>query len=199
MYPPHHRVAQNRAMPVHYSRKLFHATGVLVVLVYRLAPLPRAWAAGLLFAIVALLGVLDLLRSRSPAVQAWFRRRFRAILDEKDLRGWNGSTLYFAGCAAAVALFPPDPACGGILALALGDASAAIAGGTVRSPRRGRVSLAGTLACLLAATAGGLFFFSWPVALAGGAAAALLEAFSGSKLDNLAIPVGTALVLFLLG
>ncbi len=185
-------------MAVHYSRKLFHATGVVIVLVYRLVPLSRPVAAGILAGIVVAWGALDLLRARSPEVQAWFGKWFRAILDKKDMHGWNSSTLYFAGCAAAVALFPAAPACGGILALALGDPSAAIVGGSVRSPRRGKVSVAGTLACFVAATGGALFFFPWPVAVAGGAAAAGLEALSGAKADNLSIPIGTALVLFLL-
>jgi dolichol kinase len=59
------------------------------------------------------------------------------------------------------------------------------------------VSVAGTTACFIAATLGARIFFPWPPALLAGAAAALLEALAGSKLDNLAIPLGTALVLSL--
>ena len=176
-------------------RKIWHASGILIVVVYGGLHVPRPLSAGLLLGIAALLLLLDLARHRSPTLQETFRRNLRLILDDKDLRGLNGSTLYFGGCALAVALFRKPPACAGILALALGDPSAAIVGSLVRSPRWGRVSLAGSAACFVAAALSALLYFPWPVALAGGAAATLLEALAGSKLDNLAIPVGTALVL----
>lgn len=179
------------------GRKLFHASGILVVLAYRLPPLERWLAAALLWGIVLVLGAIDLMRARWPALQAAFQRWLRVILDKKDERGWNGSTLYFAGCAAAVTMTPPECACAGILALALGDPAAAIIGSNIRSPRWGKVSVAGSLACLVAATLACRTFFGWPLSLVGGVAATLLEAFSGSKLDNLAIPVGVAAVLML--
>jgi len=186
---------------LHLSRKLFHLSGVVIVLVWSLLGLERGLAIALLWACVALLALVDLLRPRLPALRMLFERSFAAILDPKDLRGFNGSTLYFAGCALAATLFAPEVAWGGILALAVGDSSAAVVGSSVRSPRWGKVSLAGSGACVLFATVAILLLraFAWPVALAGGVAAALLEAFSGSKMDNLTMPVGVALVLHLLG
>jgi len=180
-------------------RKIWHASGALLVLLYDGLDLPRSLVAGALLALVALLLLLDLARSRIPALQELFRRNVRLILDEKDLQGLNGSTLYFGGCALAATLFPQPVACAGILALALGDPSAAIVGSNVRSPRWGRVSLAGSLACLVVAMLAARIYCPWGPALAAGAAAMLLEAFSGSKLDNLTIPVGTALVVWALG
>jgi len=184
--------------PKHLARKAFHATGILIVVLYRALEMPSKTAGWILAGATGLLLLLDLARARWPALIELFDRSLRAILDPKDAKGVNGSTLYFAGCAASLLLFPEAPACAGILALALGDSSAAIIGSSIRSPRWGRVSLAGSLACFLAATLMAWIFLPLPVALAGGAAAALLEAFSGSKLDNLTIPAGTALVLFLL-
>lgn len=180
-------------------RKIWHASGALIVLLYRGLEIPRPLAAGILLSIAAFLLLLDLARHRMPGLQDLFRRKLHLILDAKDMRGLNGSTLYFGGCALAVALFPANAAGGGVLALALGDPMAAIVGSSVRSPRWGKVSLAGSAACFAAATLGARCFFPWPVALAGGAAATLLEAFAGSKLDNLFIPLGTALVLGTLG
>ena len=139
---------------MHLSRKVFHASGVLIVGIYHGAGLDRAFVAWALWAIVAMLAALDVLRACVPAVQARFHAAFARILDRKDDRGPNGSTLYFAGCALSVSLVAGGAACGGILALALGDSMAAIVGSTVRSPRLGRVSLAGSTACLVAATLG---------------------------------------------
>lgn len=189
-----------RDTPVlHWKRKLFHASGVAIVAIYVGFELERPVAAGLLAGVTFLLFLLDAVRSWLPAVQRVFAASFRVLLESKDRVGMNGATLYFAGCALAAALAPKAPACGGILALALGDPAAALVGSAVRSPRLGpRASLAGSTACFVAASAGCAFLVPWPVALAGGAAAAVLEAVAGSKLDNLAIPAGTALVLHLL-
>ncbi|MHC4547871.1 MAG: diacylglycerol/polyprenol kinase family protein [Planctomycetota bacterium] len=179
------------------ARKFFHLSGVVIVLAYHGLGPDRALMAGVLWFCVLVLGGLDLLRSRLPAVQERFRALFRLLLDPKDERGLNGSTLYFAGCALAVTLVPPEPACGGILALVLGDPAAAVVGSAVRSPRWKRVSVAGSVACLVAATLACRLFATWPAALCGGGTATALEALSGTKLDNLTIPVGTALVLHL--
>jgi dolichol kinase len=179
----------------HLARKLFHASGIAFVLAYQVLDLERPLMAGLLWGAVALLLLFDLLRSRLPGLQAFFRSAFRALIQPKDERGLNTSTCYFAGCAMAVTLVPAAPACGGILALALGDPLAAIVGSAVRSPRWRNVSVAGSAACFGAALFGCRLFAPWPAALAGAATATVLEAVSGSKLDNFTIPVGSALVL----
>ncbi len=183
---------------MHLKRKLFHATGIVIVLIYRGTEIDRMTAIWILWWIVGALLLLDILRASYPAVQERFLAAFSHILDKKDHRGLNGSTLYFAGCTLAITLFNQDAACGGILALALGDPAAAIIGSSIKSPKRGNVSLAGSGACFVFATAACLIFFALPHALAGGAAAVVLEALSGAKLDNLTIPVGVAAVLQLL-
>jgi dolichol kinase len=179
----------------HLARRVFHGCGVLLVLAYQGLDLSRPLVAGLLWVAVAILLLFDVLRSRSPHVQASFQGAFRRLLQPKDARGLNTSTLYFAGCAAAVTLVPAAPACGGILALALGDPIAAIVGSAVRSPRWNKTSLAGSTACFVAALIGCRLFAPWPAALAGAATATVLEAFSGAKADNFTMPVGVALVL----
>ena len=185
---------------MHISRKAFHASGIVIVLLYRGLDLDREFASWSLWAVVALLALFDALRALLPPVQALFLKSFRMIVDPKDERGLNGSTLYFLGCALAVTLVDRDAACGGILALAVGDSAAAIIGSAVRSPRWGRVSLAGSGACFVFSAVVILLLgvHPWHAAVAGGVAAALLEAFSGTKMDNLTMPVGVALVLSLL-
>jgi dolichol kinase len=180
---------------VNLKRKIFHATGIVIVAIYRETEIDRSLALGLLWSIAGLLALLDIARARYPALQERFLVAFSQILDKKDHKGLSGSTPYFAGCALALSLFGTDAACAGILALALGDPAAAIIGSSIPSPRRGNVSLAGSGACFVFASAACALFFELPQALAGGAAATALEALSGSKLDNLTIPVGTAAVL----
>ncbi|MFQ5844502.1 MAG: hypothetical protein ACE5JG_05875 [Planctomycetota bacterium] len=180
------------AILLHWERKLFHFSGVVIPVLYLGAGLGRTWVWGILAAITGCLLALDLLRRFVPGVQERFERRLRLLLDPKDLRGLNGSTLYFGGCALTVALFGPETAGAGLLALVVGDPAAALVGSSVRSPRIGRVSLAGSAACFAGAAAACALVVPWPRALAAGCAAAALEAVAGSKLDNLVIPVGVA-------
>jgi dolichol kinase len=178
---------------MHLARKLFHATGVGIVLIYQLVPVERTPMAIGLWVVAGLLLVVDVARHRIPALQAAFQRWFKSILDKKDERGLNGSTLYFTGCAVAATVFSRDVASVGILGLALGDSMAAIIGSSVRSPSIGRVSLAGSCACFVAAMLAAWFVLrDWGPAVVAGAAAVVLEAVSGSKLDNLTMPIGIA-------
>ncbi|MCZ6574806.1 MAG: hypothetical protein O7C98_16765 [Planctomycetota bacterium] len=182
-----------------WRRKLFHFSGILIPILHVGAGVPRRWVLGILTAMTAGFFLVDLLRAFMPTLQERFRTLLKAILDPKDMQGLNGTTLYFSGMTLAVWLFP-DPAVSmsGVLALAVGDPAAALVGSSVKSPRWGRVSLAGSAACFVGATAGAAVFQPFARALMAGAAATLLEAFSGSKLDNLVIPVGVAACLRLL-
>ena len=183
---------------MHLSRKIFHASGIVIVLVWRLSGIDDQTLRFGLWGIVGLLALLDVLRAFLPSVQALFLASARLLIDPKDERGLNGSTLYFIGCALAATLFCRDEACGGILALAVGDSSAAVIGSSTRSPKWGRVSLAGSGACFVFSVAAiKLLGFPLHEALLGGLASALIEALSGSKLDNLTMPVGVALALYL--
>lgn len=180
------------------ARKAFHASGAIIAAIYGFTPVSGTFAAVALGALALALALLDLARRRDRAIDERFRAMFGVILDPKDHRGFNGSTLYFAGCAVAVAFFPRAVACAAVGALALGDPAAAIVGSSVRSPRLGRVSLAGSAACFTAAALACLPFVEPPRALLGGAVATAAEALAGSKLDNLAIPVAVAAALQLL-
>jgi len=145
-----------------------------------------------------ILGLFDLVRAKAPALQELFLATFKLIVAEKDTKGWNGSTLYFVGCALTVWLFGKPIACAGILSLALGDALAAVVGMSIPSPRRGNVSLAGSGACFIVSTLACSLFVTPAHALVGGLTACVIEAVSGAKLDNLLIPIGTAAALYLL-
>ena len=181
-----------------YYRKVFHATGLVIVAVYWWTPVERTALAIALAAIALLLGAFDLIRARSLRLQEQFLGVFRLIVADKDQKGWNGSTLYFSGCAVTVALFAKPLACAGILCLALGDSLAAVVGMSVKSPRRGNISVAGSGTCFVVCTAACSLFVTWPMAFVGGLVATGIEAMAGTKLDNLLIPVGTAGILALI-
>jgi dolichol kinase len=183
---------------IHLSRKLFHAVGVVIPVIYLWTGWERWIVAAVLGAIFLALLILDWVRHRFPAFETHFQGAFRILLDPKDSRGLNGSTLYFGGCALTVALFAREPAAAGLFALSLGDPAAAVVGGSIPSPRRGRVSLAGTLACFAVSAAACWTILPLPRALLAGGVAAAVEAVAGSKLDNFAIPVSVALALTLL-
>ena len=74
---------------MHLARKAFHASGIVIVALYRVLDVSRDWASWALVVLVAALAVLDVARSRLPAIQAVFETSFRAILDAKDMRGWT--------------------------------------------------------------------------------------------------------------
>ncbi|MHC4408616.1 MAG: diacylglycerol/polyprenol kinase family protein [Planctomycetota bacterium] len=179
-----------------YARKLFHAVGVVIVAIYWWGPFSQLQTSAVLAGIAIALGVFDLVRARNPAIQALFFRWMGAITAEKDRNGWNGSTLYFTGCALTVWLFDKPLACAGILCLALGDSLAAVVGMSVKSPQWRNCSVAGSMTCFIVCTAACWPFVGFPAALVGGAAATLLEALAGTKLDNLLIPVGSAAALW---
>ncbi len=183
---------------IHVSRKLFHASGVVIPVIYLWTEWEGWIVATVLGAIFLALLILDGVRHRFPLFEERFQGGFRLLLDPKDSRGLNGSTLYFGGCALTVALFAREPASAGLFALSLGDPAAAVVGGSVPSPRRGRVSLAGSLACLVASAAATWTILPLPRALLAGAVASVVEAVAGSKLDNLAIPVSVAAALAVL-
>ncbi|MEM8883776.1 MAG: diacylglycerol/polyprenol kinase family protein [Planctomycetota bacterium] len=180
-----------------YARKLFHAVGVVIVAAYWYLPIRQEQAAAVCLGVAALLALVDLFRARSPAVQALFFKLLGKITAEKDRTGLNGSTLYFTGCGLTILLFDKPIACAGILCLALGDALAAVVGMSVKSPQWKGSSVAGSTTCFVVCTAVCWLFVGFPLALVGGLAATVLEAVSGSKNDNLLIPIGTAAALWL--
>ncbi len=183
---------------IHVSRKLFHAAGVVIPVAYLWTEWERGIVATLLGALFLALLILDGVRHRFPVFEGRFQGAFRLLLDPKDARGLNGSTLYFGGCALTVALFAREPAAAGLFALSLGDPAAAVIGGSVPSPRRGRVSLAGSLACFFVSSVATWTILPLPRALLAGAVASVVEAVAGSKLDNFAIPVSVAAALTVL-
>lgn len=118
-----------------------------------------------------------------------------------------GPVTLALGAIATLLLFTEVPMSAGIYALAFGDTSATLVGrafGTNQTDEEAaglsrRKSLAGSLACLIVS---GLSVYvvtgNLVVGLAGGFAAALCERVTIPDLDNLIIPLGTALIVSLM-
>jgi dolichol kinase len=175
-----------------FARKLFHMSGVFIPVLYLGTDLQRTHLAIALFAVAISLAILDTLRYRIDALQTFFKARLNLILDPKDLLGPNGSTLYFLGCGITVALFEREVACAGLFALMLGDPAAALVGRSIRSPKRGNVSVAGSLACFVVTFGATYPLLSWPRPILAALLGTVAEAVAGSRYDNLVIPIAVA-------
>ncbi len=188
-------------MSLEVRRKAIHAATGLAAFWVLLLPEPAA-TGGLVVAVLAVLA-LEQVRLRSPAFAAALARAMPGVYRPSEARRLSGAFLLVAGYAAASAFFGARAAAAGILALAAGDAAAALVGRAWSRRRgaegRGR-TLAGSLACFVA-TAGVVALMvpvSGTVVLAAAVTAAALERWDPWGADNVLIPVGVALVVELL-
>ena len=179
-----------------YLRNAIHlATGALAPAVLAW---PRFWAVGLAGTMLAVALTADVCRRR-PAGRALLDRRLPGVFRPGETGRPSGATLLAAGYLVAVLALPAEAAAAGILALAVGDPAAAVAGRWYgrRVGTAGKTWLGSVACCLAAALA------MWPLpsldlaaAAAGGAMAALVERRAGT-LDNLVLPLLTGLLVSL--
>jgi dolichol kinase len=124
-------------------------------------------------------------------------RLLPGVYRDREPLGVSGATLLACGYLLAVLLFPRPAAAGGIIALAVGDPAAAVAGRWYGARRgRGGKTWVGSLACF-AACIPPLWLLpglGLPAAAAAGAMAALVERRAG-PLDNVLLPVAVAMLL----
>lgn len=181
------------------GRRLFHATnGTLVALALTWLDTPRATVLWILGVILLLLAILDLVRLRVLAVNAFFFRAFKDLVSPREATGVASSTWYALGVLLTVALFPLPAAVSGILVMAWADPAASYIGRRWgRRPFLGG-SLEGTLVFLVVAMA--------VVGIRHGPVPAVVVALLGAAVerrswpldDNLAIPVACAAAITLL-
>ncbi len=176
-------------------RKLIHAaTGLSAVWVLAV-PTPVA-RAGLVAAAGVGIG-LDVARRRRPGWQDGLDRALPGVFRPAERHQLSGAAMLLVGYALTAALFSREAAAAGILALALGDAAAALVGRAWARRRGwppGHKTLVGTVACF-AVTAPAILVVTggaWLPAVAGAAAAALGERLAGRRLDNILVPLAAA-------
>jgi dolichol kinase len=172
---------------------------------------PVAYAAGLarpvLLAALGAAGAtavgVELARRRSARARAAFDGAVGVLLRPHERERWSGATWMCAAYALAVAAFPRAEAVAAMLAVAVGDASAAVVGRAAGARRARRAAAAGappppggktwegSLACAAATALAALLVARLPAAgaLACGAAAAAAERPDGPLDDNVRVAV----------
>lgn len=157
---------------------------------------------------------IDFLRARSGAVNRFIDRFFGWMMRERERPdvgerpAFNGATWVVTSMAVLTILFPVDVAVVAFCIFMLGDAAAALFGRKFGRTRWGRTdrTVEGSLAFLvtgltaaivIAAPSVGIapFSMTWAAILLGTAAATILEATPLPLNDNIAAPLGTALVI----
>lgn len=121
----------------------------------------------------------------------------KACARKKELEGWV-LTPYYILLSIFIMLFffPPYAAYVGIVAVTLGDASAAIVGMNFGRHRHKIIkwkSIEGSIAFFIATLAGSLFFLNLKAALIISAVTAIVEIFS-AEYDNLTVPLAAAIL-----
>lgn len=178
-------------------RRIFHAAnGIFIVLALKALPI-RTWDAVVLFGVVfSVLLLLDGVRLAHPQLNRLFFQFFSPLVSPREVKKPASSTWYVLGVLLTLLLFPRHEALGGILVLALADPAAAFVGKHWGRQRLGAGTVQGSLAFIVVAFFVLLPFASWPVALAGALAGALVEILPWDVDDNLVVPPAVAGVLF---
>jgi dolichol kinase len=172
---------------------------------------PISYAAGLSrLVVIAALSValivaiaVEIARLRSKRVRTVVQSWVGVLLREHEWHGSSGATWLIVALLVAAVAFSRDIAIAAMLAVALGDAAAAIVGRALAGPAASGKSLGGSAACLAASALGarGIAGFRWPEALIVGVLAALAERPRRPLDDNLRIvlAVGCGILLWRMG
>lgn len=190
----------------HLSRKFYHfLNGIVCVGLYAFV-LSREEALILLMSVGGIFMLLDLIRLKSPALNALTLKYFGKIMRREELRSVSGNSFYILGLFFLVAFFPKPIVLLSALYLAVGDPIAAVVGthwGKTKITKR--KTLEGAIANYIATGAisflfgfGFLdlsFFSAIMLSVVGGGISTLVELIPSPIDDNFTIPVGSALLL----
>lgn len=191
--------------PFQGFRKLYHVlASSLIPLAYLYFPLQMdaekcrlllLFVAGACFLVSALIDVFRLL---DKEFNSWFMKLFCLLIREIEEKRFNGSTFICLSFFLVILFFPARIAITSMFFLSLGDAAAELWGKNFGRIKIFDKSLEGTTAFFLVAF--GIAFalwHSWPMALIGALAGALIELMSFEWDDNFTVPVGSAVILWL--
>ena len=182
------------------TRKLVHACGSLILLVY--------WFLGLnitQFIIVALIAAYltsEYLRLRGSSLP-FFTWMTRSGSYTEEQQGIVATPIWFAlGVFSTITLFPFDLALIGVLTLTIGDPVASLVGLSTRwnhpIPFNRRKSVEGTLSGIIASWIVCSIFTDPITALIGGTAGMITEALPIDLNDNVTIPIAACTIIYIL-
>lgn len=180
------------------KRKGFHMLSLIYVFGYWYLP-ENIVVWGLAIAI-AIVSILEILRFNAPWFNIFFVRRFKGFYRKEEARKVSGLIGTLSGALIAILLFPnKHMVFASFLYLSFGDSLAAIVGRTIGKHKIiGGKSIEGSMACLIACFAAGLFIFNWKFALAGAFIATIVEAVPWKINDNFWMQIVNAGLLTLL-
>lgn len=182
-------------------RKIIHLVGGSLLPILGLV-LPRAIFLSLLGAAVLFFWGFDLARWRYPRLNRW--SLIQAIgLKPQEQRGLNGASYLLLAALIVFLAFETKVAALALLFLTVGDPVAAVVGRRWGRHRLRGKSIEGSLAFMVSALVPGLllapaFGLKIGVVILAAGVASLLELLSLPPDDNLIVPPGAALVIFLL-
>lgn len=176
------------------ARKSIHLASAAVPITYA-AGAPRAVVITALALALATAAGIEVARARSPRVRMTFERLVGPLLRRHEYGRWSGATWMCAAYLGAVLVFPRREAVAAMLAVAFGDAAAAVVGrlaaARATAPARpdGAKTWSGSFACFAATALGAFLIARLPLAaaLACGVAAMLAERPRWRVDDNMRI------------
>lgn len=198
-------LGRDRSIP-HLGRKLYHLVNGLICFALYGFVLSREGALWTLAIVGGTWVAFDLIRLKSPKLNALALRVFGKLMRREELKGISANTFYIWGLFAVVLLFPKPVALLSVLFLALGDPTAAVVGTLFGKHKiiAGK-SLEGSAAnfavSLVATLLAGLLYFHFSfdrsllLAVVGGMASAVAELAPIPVNDNFTIPVLSAMLL----
>jgi dolichol kinase len=185
------------------ARALIHSSlGTIVVLaVFILGKEP---VAGILAVAAAGLLITEWVRFRWTGINRGIMSQLVLFTREEEATQLSGAIYYLTGVAVTIAFFPVETAITAVLFLALGDPAATLVG-----KWRGKIkfwgkSLEGNLACLVICLVIAVISSQlqedlvMATTISGALFAFLFEALPARLNDNITIPVGSALVMWVL-
>jgi dolichol kinase len=191
-----------RAPTNELRRKAFHIGGIILLPISWIDPVLVPWALLVMSLFYWAIEALAASGSRIPYLYDLIQSCKRP--ERKD-RIDPGPFYLAAGVALPFLFFPVVAAQIGLIHVCLADAAACLIPHYLPSkwrlpfPYASEKSLTGSVAFLLVAFIGTVFFLSWPKAILIAAIGAVLESLPPRDIDNLTVPLGVSLAVSLMG
>lgn len=181
-------------------RRLFHAGSGLILATLPVAwGLSRAWSVALLSGLFVVLLAADVVRLRTPRLNALFFSLFPSLASPREVARMASSTWYVLGVLCVYALFPWHVAVPAILVLALADPAASALGRIAGRRRVGKGTLEGGLVFLLVSVGILVPDVGWAPGVVVAVGVTLVELLPSRLDDNLTIPLAAAAFLWMVG